>query len=282
MNSDNDVLSYSQAINDFNNYIKRINSENSDTKCYKGYLIYLNQYYEFKESLNNIRKSSINKVYSQRNIKIKPVDTTDLIERLNANYKFIIINEALHQKICALYYQNSHQINYVISPTKIILYTENGKVLQFKTNKDNKIDKLSFIKIDNNPNYIQKEDTKIIYKELINNSSIVGEKIFNKNDESKIDFYLTLATKLKKEKKSLMESFSQKFVSNSQMHNEYYLINKNYMNKLNEIFYDINQIIENNAKKNDNNLLQIIKSNINNITVMSKEKIQKQLDNNEI
>ena len=79
-----------------------------------------------------------------------------------------------------------------------------------------------------------------------------------------------------------MESFSQKFVSNSQMHNEYYLINKNYMNKLNEIFYDINQIIENNAEKNDNNLLQIIKSNINNITVISKEKIQKQLDNNEI
>ena len=182
MGSDIDILSYSQAFDDFKNYVKRINSENSDKKRHKGYLISLNRYNEFKEVLNNIQNpNDNNKCNSQRNIKLKPVDTSDLMEQINHNYKFIIINEALHQKICSLNYQNTHQIKYKITPTKIILFTENGKVLQFKNNKDNKIDKSSFIKIDNN---FQKEDAEKIYKDIINYYKLerdITEMLNNKN-----------------------------------------------------------------------------------------------------
>ena len=182
MGADIDILSYSQAFDDFKNYVKRINSENSDKKRHKGYLISLNRYNEFKEVLNNIQNpNDNNKCNSQRNIKLKPVDTSDLMEQINHNYKFIIINEALHQKICSLNYQNTHQIKYKITPTKIILFTENGKVLQFKNNKDNKIDKSSFIKIDNN---FQKEDAEKIYKDIINYYKLerdITEMLNNKN-----------------------------------------------------------------------------------------------------
>ena len=122
---------------------------------------------------------------------------------------------------------------------------------------------------------------------IINNSSLINEKSFNKNDESIIDFYLILAIQLKKEKDNLKKIFGQTFKPNSQIKNEYYLINKNYMNKLNQIFNDINGKIDNCSEENEEKLLKILKSNLDNNTIekinkLNKEKIQKQLNNNEM
>ena len=184
MDSDNDVSSYSKAFNEFKEYVKRINSEISDIIQHKGYLILLKQYYEFKEGLKNIQNQSAYKCHSQRNSKIKPIDTSDLMEQINNNYKYIIISNKLHQKICSSNYQNTHQIKYLITPSIITLITENGKILQFKNNKDNKIDKLSFIKIDNNSNYPIKENSEKIYNDIINYFKIekdINEKLNNKN-----------------------------------------------------------------------------------------------------
>ena len=184
MGSDNDVSSYSQSFEDFKKYVKKINSENSDKKQHKGYLINLSLYYEFKEDLSNYQNRSINKCSSESKIKLKPVDTNDLMEQLNNYYKFIIINDTLNQKICGSKYQNYHQIKYKITPSIITLFTENGKILQFKNNKDNKIDKLSFIKIDNNSNYPIKENSEKIYNDIINYFQIekdINEKLNNEN-----------------------------------------------------------------------------------------------------
>ena len=184
MGSDNDVSSYSKAFNEFKEYVKRINSEISDKIQHKGYLIRLNQYFEFKEDLKNIQNQSAYKCHSQRNSKIKPIDTSDLMEQINNNYQYIIISNKLHQKICSSNYQNTHQIKYLITPTIITLITENGKILQFKNNKDNKIDKLSFIKIDNNSNYPIKENSEKIYNDIINYFQIqkdINEKLNNEN-----------------------------------------------------------------------------------------------------
>ena len=184
MDSDNDVSSYSKAFNEFKEYVKRINSEISDKIQHKGYLILLKQYFEFKEGLKNIQNQSAYKCHSQRNSKIKPIDTSDLMEQINNNYKYIIISNKLHQKICSSNYQNTHQIKYLITPSIITLITENGKILQFKNNKDNKIDKLSFIKIDNNSNYPIKENSEKIYNDIINYFKIekdINEKLNNEN-----------------------------------------------------------------------------------------------------
>ena len=95
-----------------------------------------------------------------------------------------------------------------------------------------------------------------------------------------------LAIQLKKEKNSLKQIMGQQYVSNNQKQTEYYLINKNYTNELNKMLYKFNQIIEKCQEENEIDFLQIIKSKLNNelinkINKLSREKIQKQLDNRE-
>ena len=171
MDAGGDVSSYIQAFNDFKSYVKKINSEYSTKKQHYGYLINLNNYYAFKENLktNNINSSFV-KYYDKGKIKLSPEDTTDLMVKLNSGYKFIIINDSLHKKICRLKDQNTHQIEYIISPEQIILYAENGQEFHFKNNKDNKIDKLSllnYISIANKTNNF-KNDANKIYMDIIN------------------------------------------------------------------------------------------------------------------
>ena len=171
MGADNDVSSYLKALDDFKAYVNKINSENSTKKQHYGYLINLNNYYIFKENLKvNNSNSSFVKCYDEGKIKLSPEDTTDLMLKLNNRYKFIIINDVLHKKICRLKDQNTHQIEYKISPEKIILYAENGHEFHFKNNKDNKIDKLSllnYIPIANKTNNF-KNDANKIYMDIIN------------------------------------------------------------------------------------------------------------------
>ena len=171
MGADNDVSSYLKALDDFKAYVNKINSENSTKKQHYGYLINLNNYYTFKVKLNtNNINSSFIKCYDEGKIKLSPEDTTDLVVQLNSGYKFIIINDELYKKICKLKDQNTHQIEYIISPEKIILYAENGHEFHFKNNKDNKIDKISllnYIPITNKINDF-KIDANKIYMDIIN------------------------------------------------------------------------------------------------------------------
>ena len=204
MGSDNEVSSYLKALDAFKDYVKNINSENSNKNQHQGYLINLNRYHEFKEKIKKINNNSFNKYYSERKIDLSPEDTTDLMECLNHNYKFIIINNALHKKICQSNTQNAHQINYIISPTEIILYTENSQKLHFKNNKDNKIDKSSLLNMNEKINNVKKEASKI-YIDLINYFKLekeISEKINNKNiQEEKYEGFLVDKTWLDKWKK---------------------------------------------------------------------------------
>lgn len=61
-------------------------------------------------------------------------------------------------------------------------------------------------------------------------------------------------------------------------------MNKNYIKEINQIFKSINQIIEQYQEKNESDLIQIIKSKLDDkiINSINKLKIQKQLDNKEI
>ena len=236
MGSDIDVSSYLQAFNDFKNYIKKINSENSPDKLHYGYLINLNKYYEFKENLNkNKNNSSINKCYDERTDKLSPLDTTDLIVQLNHNYKFIIINNALHKKICKLKEQNTHQIAYIINQEKIILYTENGQEFHFKNNRDNKIEKsllLNNVPIINETNNL-KIDPRKIYMDIINYYKLekdISDKLNNENiqEEKYIGFLVNIAWLNKWKKYSFYDKIK----------NEFLLNNNNDKNKI------INKIIE--------------------------------------
>ena len=201
MGADNDVSSYLKALDDFKVYVKKINSENSTKKQHYGYLINLNNYYTFKENLkaNNINSSFI-KCYDKEKIRLSPLDTSDLMVKLNSGYKFIIINDELHKKICRLKDQNTHQIEYIISPEKIILYAENGHEFHFKNNKDNKIDKLSLLNYIPKTNKINdfKIDANKIYMDIINYYKMekeISEKLKNERtqEEKFIGFLVDIA-----------------------------------------------------------------------------------------
>ena len=140
------------------------------------------------------------------------------------------------------------------------------------------------IKYDNDDNSSKMKSSMNSQFNTINNVTLINSQTYKNNEETKIDFYLMLAIQLKKEKNSLKQIMGQQYVSNIQKQTEYYLINKNYTNELNKILYNINQIIEKYQGENEINLLQIIKSQLNNeiinkINKLSREKIQKQLDN---
>ena len=194
----------------------------------------------------------------------------------------------IYKPIAIIEFKNSNErynvINSLIQLSKENNIIQNSKILENKYGSTCYI-----IKYDNNNDVNSSNMNSSMNSQfnIINNSSLINPQILNKNEENKIDFYLMLAIQLKKEKNYLKKIFAQKFVPNSQIQNEYYLINKNYMNELNQIFNDINQIIDNCSEENEENLLQIIKSNLNKniikrINKLNKEKIQKQLDNNEI
>ena len=236
MGSDSAVKSYLQAFDDFKKYIKDINSENSTKIQHYGYLIYLERYYEFKEKLKkNKKNSSFPNCYNDERIfKIKTLDTTDLMEQLNNDYKIIIINNALCQKICDLK-KDTHQIEYRIFPEKIILYTENGKELHFKNNKNNIIDKSSLLinnPIINKTNNLEIDASKI-YMDVINYYKMekeISDKLNNQNiQEEKYKGFLVNITWLNKWKKY---SFYDK------IKNEFLLTKNNDKNKI------INKIIE--------------------------------------
>ena len=229
------------------------------------------KYKFFIQHLKTIKNNNCNEVEDAEKIKLSPEDTTNLMEKLNDNYLFIIINDALHKKICKLKDQNTHQIKYLISPAKIIIYTENDEELHFKNYENNRINKYSLINSDINFNNV-------------NNSSLINRQTFKKEDESNLDFYLLFVIQLNKEKNNFKRIIGQSFVSNSQKQNEYYLMNKNYIKEINQIFKSINQIIEQYQEKNESDLIKIIKTKLDDkkINSINKLKIQKQLDNKEI
>ena len=101
------------------------------------------------------------------NLKLSPENPDYLIQQMNNECIFIIINGNLHEKICKKKDLYTHQITYLISPEIIQLNIENGKSLIFKNNKNNILEKELFLKIIKNDNDIN-QSPEIIYKDIIN------------------------------------------------------------------------------------------------------------------
>ena len=77
-----------------------------------------------------------------------------------------------------------------------------------------------------------------------------------------MDFYLLFAIELLGEKKYFKKIINSPFTyDESKERKEYYLINKSYMNEIYKIFHpvDIKEITDKNQRKNDNEMLDIIK-----------------------
>ena len=124
MTDTNMIIIYQNAFKEFDNYIKRINAENT-LKIHFGYIIDLNKYYDF-------RNTSIFLNDPQLLIPENP-DSNNINNKLYKGSKFIIINQKLHDLICL---SNAHNINYSINSGKIILYTPDKKEIKFLNNNN--------------------------------------------------------------------------------------------------------------------------------------------------
>ena len=124
MTDTNMIIIYQNAFKEFDNYIKKINAENT-LKIHFGYIIDLNKYYDF-------RNTSIFLNDPQLLIPENP-DSNNINNKLYKGSKFIIINQKLHDLICL---SNAHNINYSINSGKIILYTPDKKEIKFLNNNN--------------------------------------------------------------------------------------------------------------------------------------------------
>ena len=98
---------------------------------------------------------------------------------------------------------------------------------------------------------------------------------------------LNLAINIIKEMELLLYSINQPYLYKKGRNNNYYLINKNYINQVKSLFHldDISKIMKKNQGKNDGELLNIVKMEIlknNKMDKLTKENIQNILDSKEI
>jgi len=188
MTDTNMIIIYQNAFKEFDNYIKRINAENT-LKNHSGYIIDLNKYYDF-------RNTSIFLNDPQLLIPENP-DSNNINNKLYKGSKFIIINQKLHDLICL---SNSHNMKYQINSGKTILYTPDKKVIKF-LNNNNILGCDSLLEIkDNyiiNTNYNNNNLDKI-YKDIINyfNNGKEINKIINNNKNIKKSYQGILANKI--------------------------------------------------------------------------------------
>ena len=94
---------------------------------------------------------------------------------------------------------------------------------------------------------------------------------------------LNLAINIIKEMELLLYSINQPYLYKKGRNNNYYLINKNYINQVKSLFHldDISKIMKKNQGKNDGELLNIVKMEIlknNKMDKLTKEKNFKRIN----
>ena len=218
-----ELKQYRKAFNEFDNFIKKINKETSKNLSYIGYIINFTKFKKFKEKMEELNRqndvftcSPIDRI---SNLKLSPENPDYLIQQMNNECIFIIINGNLHEKICKKKDLYTHQITYLISPEIIQLNIENGKSLIFKNNKNNILEKELFLKIIKNDNDIN-QSPEIIYKDIINYYKFTNkfsENINTKNGKKEEceGFLINKEWVDKWKKYSCYEIIKEKFLENN-------------------------------------------------------------------
>ena len=200
MGSELSLIDYNDAFNEFEIEINKIHNYNpSQDVYYEGYLVNYKRYQNFKILVNNLYNQQ-NKFNSTFNV--NPTGSTnynDILERnrltteslslvesqiVNGN-SFIIINKKLYKLICKKTEPENNKIEYKIiagNPGFIQFNLNNNKkIIRFKNNKTNIIDKSTVLAKKNNDgvnnnrnnifskiNSMNKDNWLIIYGDVIN------------------------------------------------------------------------------------------------------------------
>jgi len=202
MGSEPSLIDYINAFHEFDIEINKNHSIPSQDVNYEGYLVNYERYQNFKILVNNLYNNQQNQFHSP--INVNPTGSTnynDILEQnrltteslplvesqiVNGN-SFIIINKKLFKLICKKTETQNNKIEYKIiagNPGFIQFNLNNNqKIIQFKNNKKNIIDKSTVLGIKenedmNNNNNKNNEQTKnntmikdnwlIIYRDVIN------------------------------------------------------------------------------------------------------------------
>ena len=145
--------------------------------------------------------------------------------------------------------------------------------------------------IEKNSNYkkIDVNPSPNIESKINDIQNLQNNKQVETNDEKNLEKYLRFAIKLIKERINIIKIIDQPFEYNDKTKLNYYLIHKNYMNKLYEIFCinTIGSIMNQYLTENVEEILNILKTNIPQnikmeINSLNKNDIQKELSSKEI
>ena len=145
-NFQSNLTRYYNAFSNFANYINLIHNQlNPIENTFEGYFVELNSYNQVLNTINRlINNSSFNDEKANNQLyKLKTININKIMnpnERMN---HFIIINKELYNEVCEK--NDENKITYRITPEKIILILKNGETKEFKNNKNNIIDKSSFL-----------------------------------------------------------------------------------------------------------------------------------------
>ena len=138
-----------EGFSAFIKYLDKINDSDNQNKNHDGYLVYYNEYQDFENYINDFdNNAEINeeKIKENNNLieskKLNTVNINEVNDKILQDNKFIIINNDLHKLICKQNNQDdNNKIVYKIKNDFIEINQTKGKIIQFKNNKNNIIDK---------------------------------------------------------------------------------------------------------------------------------------------
>ena len=138
-----------EGFSAFIKYLDKINDSDNQNKNHDGYLVYYNEYQDFENYINDFdNNAEINeeKIKENNNLieskKLNTVNINEVNDKILQDNKFIIINNDLHKLICKQNDQDdNNKIVYKIKNDFIEINQTKGKIIQFKNNKNNIIDK---------------------------------------------------------------------------------------------------------------------------------------------
>ena len=153
MGNDSLTIQYYDA---FSNLVKYINAIYNQTKHtgqqFEGYLVDINSYNKLLEIVYGLKGYSPqtqrfdlynNETENKQLYKLETTNENNIIMLIEHNQSFIIVNKEFYDVVCEK--KDENKITYIITPEKIILYLKNGTTKEFKNNKNNIIDKSSFL-----------------------------------------------------------------------------------------------------------------------------------------
>ena len=153
LNIFDEFIEYNSAIAQYDNYIKTKFSTSFNFSIFKGYLINLEDFEEFKKNIGYIFYQLFGDLYSyslnsKRGIKkLKTIEFNSsryLINMLKNENKYIIINDELWKVVGEKENENNYQIEYKIDKEYIIIEFNNKEKLYFKHKNNNIIDEEAY------------------------------------------------------------------------------------------------------------------------------------------